>query len=128
MVQKKNLLALSFLTILSGLFGLLYIKNKVRILEKQVTQMTREVVIEKEKIHVLKTELIYLSRPERIRHLAENHLRLQPAKIRQVIQNIDKKDSNSSEPVLLNCLAGKWRYKNGPSSYDTQESKVAQGN
>ncbi len=111
--------------ILASGFVMLLVKNKVRILERQFLDLKTEMSLEKEKIALLKTELTYLSRPDRIRRLAEKHLDLEPARIKQVIvPNNKSHEKQHFATVQLN----KWRYKYSPSSYEVRQTKLAQNN
>jgi cell division protein FtsL len=103
----------------------LLVKNKVRVLERQLFDLKTEISTEKEKIVVLKTELTYLSRPDRIRSLAEKHLNLEPARIKQVIVPNDRCHEKQNVAVVQ---LNKWRYKYSPSSYEVRQTKLAQNN
>lgn len=116
----------TLLIVLASGFTILFIKNKVRILERQFQNLTTEMVIEKEKISVLKTELAYLSRAERIRNLAEKYLALEPARMKQVLTS--KNDKNLEKQPFAIVQLGKWRYKYSPNSYDARQTKLAQSN
>jgi cell division protein FtsL len=124
MIAQKHISISILLVILLSGFTILSIKNKVRVLERQVLDTTTEIALEKENIAVLKSELTYLSRPERIRNLAEKHLELQQAQIKQVF--LEKSDTSLAKKEQENIQMSHvpWRYKNCPNRYEVFPSKL----
>jgi hypothetical protein len=59
-------------------YGLYQVKYVVRDVKYEVAQLSQELQAEQERLHVLKTEWAYLTRPDRLRSLSENHLQLVP--------------------------------------------------
>ena len=53
-------------------YSLFAVKNRVRILNSQITELSRQVEEEREKIHILKAEFGYLTLPERLKKLSSN--------------------------------------------------------
>lgn len=89
-----------------GVYGL---KNRVQILEKELTSVER--MIEKERIEIkrLKAEWATLSHPERLARLSETHLGLKPAEPRQIrtIADIPMRNGLGGEPgpALVSSIA-----------------------
>lgn len=66
-------------------FGLYQLKYKVQCLEGELHEVHLAIKKEKEKIHVLKAELEYLSSPQRIESLANKYLGLVPAQSNRIV-------------------------------------------
>ncbi|OPZ76300.1 MAG: Cell division protein FtsL [Alphaproteobacteria bacterium ADurb.Bin438] len=62
----------------------LLLKTKVTKLEKDIASLNQNIGDNKMAIHILKAEWAHLNEPERIRYLAEKHMRLKPIKASQV--------------------------------------------
>lgn len=128
MTQKTVYLIFSILlAILLFNVTLVSIKNSVRSMENKVTELKEEIVEEKSKIGLLKTELSYLGRPERIRALANRflHLRqIQPYQLRSKEQPFAKSPPlRPEEPVDEKTKRNvQWRYKNRPEIYGSHPS------
>jgi len=65
--------------------GLFQIKYRVKDLEKDLKGVNREIFEAENSIHLLEAELNYLESPRRIQHLVEQHLKLTPLKVKQII-------------------------------------------
>lgn len=89
-----------------GVYGM---KNRVQLLEQELTSVER--MIEKEQIQIkrLRAEWATLSHPERLARLSETHLDLKPADPRQImtIADIPMRDGQNGEPgpALVSSLA-----------------------
>jgi hypothetical protein len=77
--------------------GLYVVKYRVQGLHEQVMQTERSLREEKEAMHVLEAEWTYLNRPERLRHLTEKYLTLQPADPKQIAE-LDSLPMRGEEP------------------------------
>ena len=64
--------------------GLYIVKLTVEDLHRDVEVVRNDVVKERESLHLLHAEWAYLNRPERLRQLADAHLRLTPLDSRKV--------------------------------------------
>jgi hypothetical protein len=78
----------SFIGIL-GLIGvsvlaLFHIKYRVQELQRDVTEVRRQLNQERDAIHVLKAEWAFLNQPERLRTLVRVHLLLEPIQVSQL--------------------------------------------
>lgn len=71
--------------ILVAAVGLYFVKYRVQALKEEVASVAAEVAREQDALHVLKAELAYLSRPERLSRLADRHLELAPSLSRQMV-------------------------------------------
>ena len=58
--------------------GLYLVKYSVQNLQHEVVAMQDNVSAEKESLHLLNAEWAYLNRPDRLNHLAQEHLDLVP--------------------------------------------------
>ncbi|MFQ5535141.1 MAG: hypothetical protein ACE5EM_10020 [Sphingomonadales bacterium] len=65
-------------------YGLYRLKYQVRDLERQATELARQVERDGAAIEVLSTELSYLTRPERLQALNDRFLKLTPAEAVQI--------------------------------------------
>ena len=69
-----------------GVYGL---KNRVQMLEKELTVVERMIKAERIEIKRLNAEWATLSHPERLARLAEKHLGLRPTQPRQIVSVAD---------------------------------------
>ncbi len=126
MIRQKYISISMLLVILLSSFTILFIKNKVRVLERQLLDTMAEITVEKENIAVLKSELTYLSRPERIRLLANKHLDLKQVQIKQVmLAKVEKQLANKNQESA-DMHHVKWRYKNCPTRYEVSSKLVGE--
>ncbi len=65
--------------------ALFVVKYQVQDLEDQLTLIDREIVSERQTLHVLKAEWSHLNEPERLRELATRHLGMVPLDYRQYL-------------------------------------------
>lgn len=64
--------------------GLFYVKHVVENTEEDLAQLENQINTDQDEIHVLKAEWIYLSRPDRVKKLADRYLDLQPTNSTQI--------------------------------------------
>jgi len=65
-------------------FVMFKVKYEVQDLEEQVARVNREIVADRDTIHVLKAEWSFLAKPDRIADLARRHLDLAPISTAQL--------------------------------------------
>lgn len=80
-----------------GVYGM---KNRVQILERELTSVQRMIGKERIQINRLKAEWATLTHPERLARLSETHLDLKPAEPLQIrtIADIPMRDGQDFEP------------------------------
>jgi|GEM_PF-661525 len=78
------------------------LKESTEALEQRKRQLQTQILEDKEAIKVLKAELAYLSRPERLQRLSERYLTLAPTKNIQLVSHLDDPVQGDfiSEPKL----------------------------
>lgn len=70
--------------------SLLYsVKYRVQAMDEDIVAIRAQIAEERAAIHVLKAEWAYLSRPERVRDLAEKHLAMTPMDGKQMLELAD---------------------------------------
>lgn len=70
--------------------SLLYsVKYRVQSMDEEIASIRAQIAHEKQAIHVLNAEWAFLTRPERIRVLAEKHLDMQSMDGRQMLELAD---------------------------------------
>ena len=85
--------------------GLFAVKYKVQDLEEKIDRTNQKIIESQQATHILKVEWAHLNEAERIEKLAQKHLKLEPANIKQVArldtlkpetgkQELTKQDSN----------------------------------
>jgi len=96
-------LAVVFVAVL----GLYKVKYKVHEVKSQVAGLESQLALESQAVHVLEAEWSYLTRPERVRELANQHLKLEPITAAQMMQptslatlrDVDTIDADTMMPV-----------------------------
>jgi hypothetical protein len=85
--------------------GLFQVKYKVKNLKRDLLETHRQLVLEKENIHVLKAEWTYLTQPVRIERLTEKYLGLKPIRVSQmqydVLVNPKKQIAKNVNPTRI---------------------------
>ena len=66
--------------------GLFAVKYKVQDLEEKIDRTNQKIIESQKATHILRVEWAHLNEAERIQRLAEKHLKLEPASIKQVIR------------------------------------------
>lgn len=66
--------------------GLFQVSYRVQSLEEELTQVNRQILHEREAIHVLRAEWSYLNEPTRLAELTRRHLPLAPLQATQMIR------------------------------------------
>src|SRR5262245_45604593 len=64
--------------------GLFTVKYKVQDLEEQIDRTNQKIIASQQATHILKVEWAHLNEAERIEKLAQKHLKLEQANIKQV--------------------------------------------
>jgi len=105
-------------TIVIAIYGLFTIKEKVTLLRDQLSMISNQISDEDKKIHILKTELAYLTSPARLRRLSTQYLELDIVKTAQMTADplapIEKNLTTESNLAFIkaeNKTPAKWRYK-----------------
>ena len=87
MVKVIN--AFLVLAVLVAAFFMYSLEHSTRGLERQVAKLKTGISDEREAIKLLNAEWSSLTRPDRLQHLAEEQLKLQPMKAGQVVTYAD---------------------------------------
>jgi len=66
--------------------GLYYVKTRAQTARKQAVKIERQIAQEEASLRVLRAEIAYLEKPERLKALSEAHLGLQPVAVKDVIE------------------------------------------
>ncbi|WP_341749037.1 hypothetical protein [Candidatus Tisiphia endosymbiont of Sialis lutaria] len=113
---------IAFCTIIFSIYGLFRVKDKVIILHYQLGEVSKQLIDESNRIHVLKVEQSYLTSPARLRKLSSLYLQLDTVKVKQMISDPlmpeSKKYVKSHEVSgsYFNKTNVKWRYKTTANS------------
>ncbi len=75
---------LSFIILGVIAFVLFEVEYRVDSLRSQFNEVNRELVADREAIHVLRAEWSYLNQPERLKKLSQKYLALETARPRQI--------------------------------------------
>lgn len=75
--------------------GLFTVKYKVQDLEEKIDRTNQKIIASQQATHILRVEWAHLNEAERIEKLAQKHLKLEPAGIKQVVRlDTLRNDSN----------------------------------
>jgi len=75
--------------------GLFAVKYKVQDLEEKIDRTNQNIIASQQATHILRVEWAHLNEAARIERLAQKHLKLEPASIKQVVRlDALKYDSN----------------------------------
>ena len=66
--------------------GLFAVKYKVQDLEEKIDRTNQKIIESQQATHILRVEWAHLNEAERIERLAQKHLKLEPAGIKQVVR------------------------------------------
>ena len=83
--MRRSTLALVLLPIAIGL-GLFLVKYRVQGLEAQLQNLNRDIVQDRQRLHVLRAEWSHFNEPDRLRALAGRHLDMMPVRSGQVVE------------------------------------------
>src|SRR5262249_26392595 len=83
MIGRGTLLWLA-LAIVAGV-GLFQVSYRVQSLEDELTRVNRQILQERDTIHLLRAEWSYLNEPTRLAELAQRHLNLTPLAATQMV-------------------------------------------
>ncbi|WPY00374.1 Putative FtsL-like secreted protein [Candidatus Trichorickettsia mobilis] len=103
-------------------YGLFIIKSQVRSFCYQIDELSKQISEERDKAHMLKAEMAYLTSPDRLRQLS-SYLGLDNVHSHQMItdpllQTVDTKTKKQYAVANLSTKHHiKWRYKKAPSKY-----------
>jgi hypothetical protein len=83
--------SLPLLLLCAALYGAVVynLKFEVGQLESKLSATQRQLIAEKESIHILRAELAYITRPEQIAKLSGRHLELSPIQVTQIYELAD---------------------------------------
>lgn len=104
-------------------YGLFSIKDRVSALNSDLQEVNRQLIDEKNRIHMLKAEISYLSSPDRLRKLVNDYFELEPVKTTQMIKDpLHSRvvTENASIRNITPSLAKRnvqWRYKRVMTKY-----------
>ncbi len=90
--MKKVFIFAFSIMLVSTVFGLFHIQNKVKNLKKDLVELHRQLAEDKSVIHVLKAEWAYLNQPSRIKKLANSYLKLDYIKVAQLKESGEMKN------------------------------------
>ena len=111
------------ITFIITAIGLFLIKDSVGNLSYQLNEVNRQIIQEKNNIHMLKAETAYLTSPERLRKLNNAYLALSNIKPNQMVKNPLFESENEQDLVDINPPVNvakhhvRWRYKKSPNKY-----------
>jgi hypothetical protein len=82
--MMKPAFFLSFIILGVIAFVLFEVEYRVDSLRSQFNEVNRELVADRQEIHVLRAEWSYLNQPERLKKLSQKYLALETARPRQI--------------------------------------------
>ena len=74
------------LLLVLGFFGIYMVKLEVQALKIEVAATEKQLKEEKKNLHVLDTEWAFLTRPERLKQLADKYLAVKPMRGQQIVE------------------------------------------
>ena len=98
--MHKLLNAILVLTVLISGFVLYTLEHETRGLERQMTKLDKGIAGEREDIKFLNAEWSSLTRPDRLKQLAQQHLGLEVLKPRQIVKPEDLAVRVPAEPII----------------------------
>ncbi|WP_316353173.1 cell division protein FtsL [Candidatus Trichorickettsia mobilis] len=104
-------------------YGLFIIKSQVRTFCYQIDELNKQILEEKDNIHMLKAKMAYLTSPDRLRQLSSKYLGLDNVRSHQMIadpllQTVNIKAEKQYAVANLSTKHHiKWRYKKISSKY-----------
>ena len=82
MIRTVTLTWLSVAT--AAAVGLFQVKDDVQVLEEELTRLNRQILRDRDAIHVLRAEWSFLNDPARLTDLSRRHLELAPVAAEQI--------------------------------------------
>ena len=116
----RKLHYLTLLITIIAVCSLFSIKEKVSILDYQLSSVEKQINSENNNIHILKAEQAYLLSPARLKKLTTAYLTLETVKSYQMIK--DPLAPNSDQNIKFDhnisiSKGSKWRYKRNSNKY-----------
>jgi cell division protein FtsL len=112
-----------FVICCATVYGLFIIKSQVRSFCYQIDELNKQISEERDKAHMLKAEMAYLTSPDRLRQLSTKYLVLDNVHSHQMIvdpllQTVNIKTEKQYAVANLSVKHNiRWRYKKAPSKY-----------
>jgi cell division protein FtsL len=100
-------------------FGVFHAKHQVQELQEEYARVGKQIVAERDAMHVLRAEWSYLNQPQRLADMARRHLDLQPMATAQLgrLDALPTKPGTSALPMLAEMpLSGTSVSATAPSS------------
>lgn len=69
----------------AGVYGVYHLKYQVVQRERELSQIRKEILEERQYVHVLEAELAHLARPQRLAKLAKDNTTLEPLKPEMIV-------------------------------------------
>jgi cell division protein FtsL len=94
-----------------AVLGLYKVKYKVHEVKSEVASLENKLADESRAVHVLEAEWSYLTRPERVRELANQHLKLEPLTSAQMMMPaslVDLQNAPVAEVVAASVEDGQF--------------------
>lgn len=107
MINTKTAVTVLWVTLTCVIcFGSFILKNQVHDLELELSKINQSIQKDVKSIHVLKAEWSHLNNPQRLRHLAQQHISLNKIRSEQIINYsalpFDYEDGNNlTNPVSV---------------------------
>jgi len=93
---------LLMLMIVAGAFGVYMVKYQVQDMKKEIAHTEHLIAEEHKNIHVLQAEWAYLTRPDRIKRLADKYLDVKPLTGKQVTELASLPEMQENPAKLAN--------------------------
>ena len=87
------------LILVLGFFGIYMVKLEVQALKIEVAATEKQLKEEKRNLHVLDTEWAFLTRPDRLKQLADKYLAVKPMRGQQIVEFASIPYSKTLAPV-----------------------------
>jgi len=127
MIRPTNLVIFAAVACIG--FGVFRAKHEVQELQEQYARVGRQIVAERDAIHVLRAEWSYLNQPQRLADMASRHLDLRPMATAQLgrLDALPTKPGASALPMIAEIpLSGTSTVAAAPSSGPDRAAKSPQ--
>jgi cell division protein FtsL len=107
MIRPTNLVIFAAVACIG--FGVFRVKHEVQELQEEYARINRQIVAERDAMHVLNAEWSYLNQPQRLADMARRHLELQPIATAQLgrLEALPAKPGAPAMPMVAEApLAG----------------------